>query len=423
MITTDQPRVKSKVPRTIVELVIATICSAAAAFTVELILLTVLSGPTLGMRDFVVYWATGQQEAHHLNPYDRDGLLQRERAAGLRPDMGVMFMRNPPTALPIVYPLGLLNLRAASLVWPLPLLIAFGFSVYLLRGMHGNPKNRRHLLAYSFGPALICLMNGQSTVFALLGLVLFLRFHRTQPYVAGMCLWLCSLKPHLFLPFGVAMIAWILLTRNLKLLAGIGVAMAANFAVMLSIDPRAWKQYLQMLHISGIDQDFIPCTSYFLRTWISPHTLWLQYLPAGLACAWALRYFWIRRNEWDWIKHGSLLLLVSILAAPYSWLYDQVLAIPALLHGSYVSKSRNLLALLALLSALTEIALFCNSVKPSAVYLWTVWTAPVWLVWYLAASASQTESQHHWPLNVKNWFRTASLTRATRDFPVHQPTD
>jgi hypothetical protein len=96
------------------------------------------------------------------------------------------------------------------------------------------------------------------------------------------------------------------------------------------------------------------------------------------------------------MKHGSLLMLVSLVTAPYSWIYDAGVAIPALLQGAYATRSRIMLAVLALLSALVEIALLGDAVKPSAIYLWTLWTAPAWLVWYLLANAiasmrSQTE--------------------------------
>jgi hypothetical protein len=85
------------------------------------------------------------------------------------------------------------------------------------------------------------------------------------------------------------------------------------------------------------------------------------------------------------LKDGSVLMLVSILSAPYCWLFDQAVAIPALLHGAYLTGSRILLALLAAASLLIEIEMVCGVKLPSALYLWT---APAWLVWYLFAMAS-----------------------------------
>jgi hypothetical protein len=52
-----------------------------------------------------------------------------------------------------------------------------------------------------------------------------------------------------------------------------------------------------------------------------------------------------------------------------------------------------MLIVLAFLSALVECALFGNAVKPGALYLWTPWTAPAWLAWYLVACASADRQQ------------------------------
>jgi hypothetical protein len=147
----------------------------------------------------------------------------------------------------------------------------------------------------------------------------------------------------------------------------------------------AWTQYSQMMRASAIDREFIPCLGVVLRLWINPHAAWLQYLPTALGCAWALRYFWVRRYVWDWMDHGSLLMLVSILAAPYSWLFDQALAIPALLRGAYLTRSRALLGALAIASALIQIEMLSPASLASVVNLWT---APAWLAWYLAARST-----------------------------------
>lgn len=214
--------------------------------------------------------------------------------------------------------------------------------------------------------------------------------------MAGLALWLCTTKPHLFLPFGLVLLAWIVVTRSYRLLAGSLVAVLGSLAVTWIIDPQAWSQYSQMVRTSGIEHEFIPCVSVLMRTWLPPHAIWQQYALAVLACIWALGYYWTRRAEWNWNTHGSLLMLVSIVAAPYSWLFDQGLAIPALLQGAYFSRSRKLVILLAILSALVEVAMLCNIWKPSAVYLWTMWAAPAWLIWYLLAIDSVNWKQG-WP--------------------------
>ncbi len=385
-IPTEEPGTRQKILRAALTLPFVTVCGLAFGFTAGMLCLALLLPQAPCTRDYVFYWAAGQQLAHHANPYDAAANTQLERAAGLPQNLNPGVMRNPPWALPLVFPLGFLSLRVGWFLWAMLLLASLLVSVRLIWIIYERPKNRRDLLGYSFAPALLCLLYGQTSLFALLGLVLFLHLHRTRPFLAGTSLWLCALKPHLFLPFGVVLMAWVLVSRSYKLLAGAAVAMAASCAITFAIDPLAWAQYSQLARSSGIENEYIPCLSYLLRDWLSPHSIWLQYLPAVLGCAWALAYFWFRRHAWEWINNGSPLMIVSVLVAPYSWIYDQGLVIPALLRGAFLARSRNLLIALAFLSALVEIALLRSIKYPTAMALWTYWSAPAWLVWYLFAN-------------------------------------
>ena len=134
----------------------------------------------------------------------------------------------------------------------------------------------------------------------------------------------------------------------------------------------------------AVENEFIPCLADAMRHWFLPQATWLQYLPAALCCVWAIIYYWRRRAAWNWVTNGSPLMLVSLLAAPYCWFYDQCLAIPALMHGAYVTRSRKLLAVLALAILVMDGEICC---VPVISPLW-LWTAPAWLAWYLFARAS-----------------------------------
>jgi hypothetical protein len=368
----------------IAEFSIALVSGLALAITTLFLCVAPLTGKIAGARDFVVYWATGQQLVHHANPYDVDAMMRIERAAGLPTQFGALFMRNPPWALPITYPLGFIGVRVGALLWSLALLACLWASVRMVWQMHGRPRPLLNFLGYSFAPALMCLIIGQTSLFALLGLVLFLHLHRTRPFLAGMSLWLCALKPHLFLAFGIVLLAWIVVNRCYKILLGAATAMAASCALAWLIDPSAWSDYSHMMRTYGLQYEFIPCLSVVLRLWVRPQAMVLQYLLPALGCGWALVYYWRHRRTWDWLKDGSLVMLVSIAFAPYCWLFDQAIAIPALLQGAYLTRSRILLASLAAGSLVIEIALISGLNVTSSFYLWT---APAWPLWYLLAIA------------------------------------
>lgn len=336
-------------------------------------------------RDSLAYWTAGRQLIHRADPYAADTVEQLESAVGYHGPRQSLVMLNPPSTLPLALPYGIFSARLAGLLWSLSLLACLVASVRMVWTMHGRPKNRLHMLGYCFGPAIACIFAGQIPLFALLGLTLFLRLHRTRPLSAGASLWLCAVKPHLFVPFGLVLIAWSVVNRRYRTLSGAAIAFAASNALVLLLDPHAWSEYRQMMHAAGplIAKEFIPCWSVVLRLAINPRALWLQTVPEALGCIWALGYFWKHRTEWDWMDHGALLMLVSLLVAPYTWMIDQSVLIPALLHGLYRTRSRAFAIMLATASILILVQICLGAAVHSR---WNLWPAPFWLILYLWAT-------------------------------------
>ena len=280
-----------------------------------------------------------------------------------------------------------------ELGWSLCLLACLVISVRAVWRLHDSPKTQLSVLGYTFAPALACIGAGQVSLFVLLGLVLFLRLHRSNPFLAGASLWLCALKPHLFLPFGVVLLAWVIVSKSYRLVTGLVSALALSVIIMYVVDPDAWTQYGRMMRAARVDRLAIPCLSNLLRRSINPDAMWLQYLPAVFACIWALHYFRIHYKDWNWLSHGSLLLLVSVLVAPYSWLVDQSILVPALLHGLYLSRSRSLVMALGLTSAaIGKLPRFERPGPPFCIHPSMSWTTPAWLAWYLCATRARNST-------------------------------
>lgn len=367
--------------RAAIEFVVVAICTLAFAASALGILAAMIGPNSAGTHDFVEYWASGQLLAQHANPYDAEALRQLERSAGFPPGAPTLFMGNPPTALLLVLPLGFVGPGAGEWLWLLAQLISFIASVQMVRASL-CPKSQVHLVAYAFAPVMSCLLTGQIAVFLLLGLALFLRWRERRPLLAGASLWLCLLKPHLFVPFGVVLLIWVVLTRSYKILAGTAVAVIMSSAVATAMNPHVWSQYRQMMAEQRIDRLELPCPSIWLRQTLYPHTIWVQCLPIVCGCLWTAAYYWKRRSGWDWMRHGAVLILVSVLVAPYSWFMDQTVLLPALLYGAFATQSRALIAILALISAGIEIAALRGMGLASPLFLWT---APVWMLWFLIA--------------------------------------
>jgi hypothetical protein len=192
------------------------------------------------------------------------------------------------------------------------------------------------------------------------------------------------LKLQLLLPFGVALFCWIKLRRELRLLLGTAVGFTVALAVPLWLDHSIWMDYVPTIRKANADSYAIPTLSSLVRVVVSPQAQWLQLLPCLLACLWAMVYFVKHQDDWSWTRQGLLLLLVSILVAPYSWLSDQIIVLPAIMAANY-TLARSGRSLLGFHVTNTAASLMVLLGVPMASVTFA-WTALAWLVWFLFAS-------------------------------------
>jgi Glycosyltransferase family 87 len=343
-----------------------------------------LSNKNAAERDFIEYWAVGQQLTHGANPYDFQAVRRLEDSAGRPHANYLLMMRNPPVAFFLAWPLGLVSPKTGLILWLLALLACLSASIWILWILHGRPDNRFHLLGYLFAPSLACLMAGQLGIFLLLGVVLFLCFHQSRPFLAGAALLPCALKPQLFLPLAVALILWALTRKAYSVLAGFTVTLFATCALSFCLDSHAWSQYSQMMRLGGALNEPVPVLSVSFRFLLDRNAVWLQFVPETAACVWAFWYFWTRRDRWSWTDHGLLLLLVSVMCTPFGWFTDESILLPAVLAGLYRAvDSRRSLVPLALIAGIALIEALAAVQITSPYYLWTT---PAWLAWYLYAT-------------------------------------
>jgi hypothetical protein len=344
------------------------------------ILAFAMSGSNAANRDFISYWAAGHQLVHHANPYDGAEIPRLEHAAGT--DGRPYFMRNPPTSFFMALPLGFVGARIGAVLWSLALIASLVFSIRTLWILNGRPAGRVHLVGYCFAPVLACLLAGQVGIFLLLGVVLFLRFHESSPALAGASLLLlCGLKPHLFLPFAVALCAWAIHRHAYRLMLGACGALLAALCLGFALDPHGWSHYATMAAHARMQNEFIPTLSLMFRLLIHRQSIWLQFVPTAVACAWAVWFFLKHRAHWDWMEHGSLLLLISVTAAPYAWFSDEAVLLPAILFAlfSRMRSGRSMIPF-SIVMGLALIEVLAGVEMTTGFYLWT---APAWLALWL----------------------------------------
>ena len=352
-------------------------CFLAAIYSVS------MTDADAAKRDFIGYWAAGQQMAHGASPFDARAVLQLEQATGLG-DLQIKLTPSPPAGLSLLLPLGYMSAKAGLVLWMMVQLACLAASIAIVWLMAGRPASRLHLFGFLFAPAVACIMAGQVGIFCLLGVALFLYLHKTHPFWAGVALLPCSLKPHLFLPVVLVLLLWSILQRSSRVLVGFVVALAASDAVVTLFDPHIWSQYFAMIHTGGLQGRFAPTLSAYLRWDVAAQAGWLEYLPTIAACIWAAWFFWSRRARWDWANEGLVVLLVSLMCAPYAWITDESVLLPAVLLGVYRAlDAKRALAPIILFAGVALVELLSNVRITSWYY---TWTSPAWLVWYLYAT-------------------------------------
>jgi hypothetical protein len=339
-------------------------------------------------KDFVTYWAAAKQLTHHANPYDGTAILQWERAAGCK-ETKPYFMRNPPTAFFVALPFGLMSERKAALDWSLLLVLSTMASIRMLWKIEGRPLGSLHLVGYMFPPVLTCLTLGQVGILLLLGFTTFLYWHEAKPFFAGLSLMLCALKPHLAIPATAILLLWCIGRRKYAVLGGLATGLAACLVLAWIVDPVAWPQYMQMMRTERLMDEPLPTLSLLFRAGVDVHAVWLQFVPAAVATVWMILVY-VRTPAWSWGKEGLLLITVSAMAAPYAFVTDEAIVLPAVLHGLLtLARTKRSLApfLCVLLPGLAE-ALAGVPVTS----FWYVWTTPAWLAFYLYATRAAEQS-------------------------------
>lgn len=367
-----------------------------AVFAVFLVATLICVGGTLvgvlsavpSHHDTICFWTSGHLLVHGGNPYDSRAISDLQARLGFPVNRSQVFMtREPPPALFLMLPLGLFAPWAAMMAWSLMLAVLFALAVMTIRQMLPATLERGYLLlAFCFAPALCCIEVGQTGLITLVGLAFFLRFRETMPLWSGVALSLCGVKPHLFLPFGLVLLAWVIAKKKWAIVAGAALAIAAESLIAMLFDHSVWSHYSAALHGQQILGEFIPTLGVGLRFMVRRSALWLEFVPAALGCAWAGWYFWRNRERWDWRTHGSMVTLISLVVAPYAWFTDQVLALPAILFALTSANGPRRGSVTLLMAAMTLAA--ADMVASKSLYfkpnmLWGV----VWVGWYLYATS------------------------------------
>jgi hypothetical protein len=168
--------------------------------------------------------------------------------------------------------------------------------------------------------------------------------------------------------------------------------MAATVCFSFLLDGAAWQHYAAMAARANLQDEFIPTLSLMLRLLVHRQAVWLQFVPVAVSCAWAAWFFMKHRTHWDWMKHGSLLMLVSVMVAPYAWFSDEAVLLPALLDALYRQmRTGGALLPFTCVMGVALLEVLAGTAIGSGFYLWT---APAWFALWLMTNARNPKSPH-----------------------------
>jgi hypothetical protein len=361
------------------------------------------TGLDLPLFDFVEYWAAGHLNAHGENPYDHDQVEELERQAG-RTEKPVL-MWNPPWTLTLAMPFGLFpldHIRLAQLLWLLLQFAALVYSADALWRYYGGDAGQRWLawlIAFTFVPSLFALTAGQIAPLILLGPVLFLQCERRGLHaLAGAAAVLLAIKPHIVYLFWLALLLGAIERRRWSLLAGGIVTGLVATLIPLVCNPHVLGQYVSTMTTRPPDEYRSPTLGRVVRMAFGEDVFHLQFVALLPGLLWFAFYWPRQRRAWDWGERLPLLLLVSMLTAPYgAWPFDlvillvPVMQVAARLHREGRRPRRN--AAVAFHLAVNGVAL--GLLVAGAEFFWFIWMTPALLAGYLAFLPPRNPAAEH----------------------------
>jgi hypothetical protein len=196
------------------------------------------------------------------------------------------------------------------------------------------------------------------------------------------------LKPHFVYLFWVVFTLWILQRRQWSLLSSAAVTGLVAAAMPLLFDPLVYRQYIELFRPTDLRLPLdlpAPTLRNAVKLLLEMDVGALEILPSLVALVWVIFYWRRHQFDWQWSERLPILLIVSLTTSAYTWTFDQVVFLPAIVQGaSWLVRQR--LPWYQSVAALFYVAIdFAHAVTRVFVTeeLWYFWLAPALLVAYL----------------------------------------
>ena len=279
--------------------------------------------------DFYYMWVTGKVAREGGDPYHSIHLHPQFEAVGWPPAEGIYNFLHPPWVMWLYSLLSYIPFEVAKCVWLATIcvgtLFAARFCVRIL-GVDGSAKEGALMFAtLLFPPFLSNLFWGQANFEILLGLVLYLWYANMERHcLAGTCLTLSFVKPHLLVPLYCALGVHAIKTRNWRFMGGVILGIGTQALLSLLICPSVYTHYpiehslTETVTLPGMG---ISQVLYFISGVIVPPSFWIVAGAVLGACVGYMR-------EPARVRDAFILVSMSFLLAPYGWSHYLLVLLP-----------------------------------------------------------------------------------------------
>lgn len=343
----------------------------SVAIYIILIAIYTLQIDNLSQFDFIQYWSAAREFADNKNPYDSEKLASIQQATfsklGISRESSILYAT--PICLPLVYFLNWFDYSEAKTVWLLVSLTLIYWPTWIFFYKNTARLDRRSLLlfiisAFTFSPFYSAIFYGQISWLIYIGWVGFLLLYSQLPLLAGLALSLTLIKPHLLYLIYLLLILGLKQDRCRRTLLGLLLGAFGLTLCAIAVNEEILRSYLAFSARPPIFWKTINLGSW-LQSFSDTHKIFIRFLPTGLT-AFAFAVFLYRKKS---LKHCNdctflaLLAPLSILTAPYGWLYDCVLAFPllAIIIGFRHLELQQNICVVAILVAATAVQIAIGS--------------------------------------------------------------
>jgi len=230
---------------------------------------------------------------------------------------------NPPTALVVMAPFGLLNYFPALMAWAL-----VSFLSFYLAGRRDVVDLRTLAISAMSPAALLCVLSGQSSLLTTAALLAIFAQLDKRPYLAGMLIGLLTVKPQLGILFPFALIA----SGRWRVFVSAAVTALALLAASVALGGvESWHDYIVkalplqrevLQDAAGTAMPFHPTIFMNIRGLVGNHFAEIIQLAFTIAAVIAVSAAFRWRRGGDPRMLQALFLACAVSASPYMGAYD-----------------------------------------------------------------------------------------------------